>query len=126
MGFTFVISSPSGKIPNQINSKQNKSKAIAETTHLAGPNLSGLNIPRMINFLRFTGATDFVPAELEPRMVFSSRKVETFAAVMKRVNASIAKKPPNVNICNVQSIDYKIKSSWSNSSKRTNHQPFLN
>ena len=70
-----------------------------------------------MNFLRITGATDFIPAELEPRKVFSLRKVETFEAVMKRVNASIAKKPPNVNVCNVQSIDYKFESSWSNSSK---------
>ena len=54
---------------------------------------------------RSTGAMDFVPSKV-------GTKFETLELTMTKVNQWITQQPPDVNICNVQSIDYKVQTSW--------------
>ena len=59
-----------------------------------------------------SGTADFVPAQITAHRIFTPGSFETFGANIAKVNTWIAQQPPNLNICNVQSIDYKVEESW--------------
>ena len=52
--------------------------------------------------------TDFVPDQFENAKKRNLKPFESFSTTMAKVNAWIAEKPSNINIVNVQSIDYKV------------------
>ena len=49
-----------------------------------------------------TGAMDFTPTLV-------GHGLQRFKETMDKANMWIMQQPPDVNICNVQSIDYKVK-----------------
>ena len=63
-------------------------------------------------FLSFSGTADFVPAQITAHKMFTPGSFETLGSNMVKANNWIAQQPPNLNICNVQSIDYKVEESW--------------
>ena len=61
--------------------------------------------------LDFLGTADFVPEKFKSN-TFGSDEFESFGQTMVKVNAWIAQQSSDINVCNVQSIEYKLESSW--------------
>ena len=61
--------------------------------------------------LGFLGTADFVPEKLKSNKS-GSDEFESFGQTMVKVNAWIAQQSSDINVCNVQRIEYKLESSW--------------
>ena len=59
-----------------------------------------------------TGTADFVPAQVTADQTFTMGSFESLGATVAKANAWIAQQPLNINIVNVQSLDYKVDRTW--------------
>ena len=60
----------------------------------------------------FLGCADFVPEMVQQGGIITTAKFEPFASVVAQARCWIAQQH-NIKIVSIQSIDYKLKSSWS-------------